>query len=42
MKTFTVWVGGIPDVEGVTFEKALQVFKDWISQGYDDVVLEVD
>ena len=42
MKTFTVWVGGIPDVEGVTLEKAMQVFKDWISQGYDDVVIEVD
>ena len=40
MKTYTVWLGGIPDVEGVTLEKALTVYAEWIDEGHDDVVIE--
>lgn len=38
---YTVWVGGIPDVENVELSKALRVLKYWISLGYDDAVIEM-
>lgn len=37
---YTVWVGGIPDIENVSFNKAKQVFNYWVSLGYDDVQME--
>jgi len=40
MTTYTVWVGGIPDVERVTYAKAVEVSDGWIADGYDDVVIE--
>jgi hypothetical protein len=42
MTTYTVWVGGIPDVERVTYAKAVEVHDEWIADGYDDVVIEKD
>jgi hypothetical protein len=37
---FIVWVGGVPDYEGDSLSKAREVFKKWVSRGYDDVILE--
>ena len=38
--TYIVWVGGSPDVEGVTKQYAEEVADEWRSKGYDDVVIE--
>ena len=38
--TYTVWVGGVPDVEGATKQHAEQIASEWIDKGYDDVVIE--
>ena len=38
---YIVWIGGSIDYEGNSSLEAKQVFKFWISQGYDDVSLEV-
>lgn len=40
--TFTVWVGGIPDVEHVSLALAQTIRDEWIEQGYDDVIIEED
>ena len=40
LATYTVWVGGIPDVEGATAEFAQDVYQEWIDKGYDDVQIE--
>ena len=39
-KRYTVWIGGIQDVEGVDYETALEVHQEWINKGYDDSVIE--
>ncbi len=39
---YTVWLGGIPDVEGVTLDQATEVAKQWLDDGYDDVIVELD
>jgi len=38
---YTVWVGGgeVTDF-GVSYEKALDIYQQYISDGYDDVVIE--
>ena len=40
MTTYTVWVGGIPDVQEVDHATAVEVSSEWIVKGYDDVVIE--
>lgn len=40
-RTFTVWVGGIDDVTTTDLDKALQVLREWLGDGYDDVSIEV-
>jgi len=40
MNKFIVWVGGIADYEGNSLNAAQDVEKEWLSQGYDDVILE--
>lgn len=40
--TYTVWVGGIEDVEGVDYETAQEVYQEWIDEGYDDIKIEKD
>ena len=42
MTTYTTWVGGIPDVEGVDYDTAVEVRDEWLAEGYDDVVIEKD
>lgn len=42
MSTYTVWVGGIPDIEGVSFSTAQKVYKEWLDQGYDDILIVKD
>lgn len=39
---YTVWVGGIPDVENVSKEEAEVVAKEWRDKGYDDVIIEAE
>jgi len=41
MKRFIVWVGGVADYEGDDLNQAKAVYKEWIAQLYDDVILEV-
>lgn len=41
-QTYTVWVGGIPDVEGVSRECALKIYREWVEKGFDDVIVEID
>ena len=36
---YIVWVGDCSDYY-VHYKDALAAYKDWLSQGYDDVVLE--
>tara|TARA_R110000787_G_scaffold201813_1_gene312571 strand:+ start:513 stop:716 length:204 start_codon:yes stop_codon:yes gene_type:complete len=36
---YIVWVGGCSDYY-VYYKDALVAYNDWLSQGYDDVVLE--
>jgi len=38
---FIVWVGGVADYEGDDLNQAKAVYKEWIAQNYDDVILEV-
>jgi len=38
---FIVWVGGVADYEGDDLNQAKAVYKEWITQNYDDVILEV-
>jgi hypothetical protein len=38
---YIVWIGGSIDYEGSSSLEANQVFKFWVNQGYDDVILEV-
>lgn len=40
--TYTVWVGGIPDVEGVDLETAQEVHDEWVADGYDQIQIEQD
>ena len=40
MITYTVWVGGVPVVEGVSAELAQEVYSEWVNEGYDDVQIE--
>lgn len=40
MNTYTVWVGGVPDVEGVDLETATEIFEEWHLRGYRDVEME--
>lgn len=39
---YTVWVGGVPDVENVSKEEAEVVAKEWRDKGYDDVIIEAE
>ena len=36
---YTVWVGGVPDVEDVDMEWAKEIADEWREQGYDDVAI---
>lgn len=38
--SFIVWVGGVPDYEGDSLATAKAVFNEWVSRGFDDVILE--
>ena len=40
MSKFIVWVGGVADYEGNDLNQANAVYKEWIAQDYDDVILE--
>ena len=40
MTTYRVWIGGLIDVEGVSYERAQEVHQEWIDDGYDDSVIE--
>jgi hypothetical protein len=40
--TYTVWVGGIADIENAPLDKAQLIYQQWIDQGYDDVVIELE
>ncbi len=40
--TYTVWIGGIPDLERATKQEAEKVYAYWVDKGYDDVVIEKD
>jgi hypothetical protein len=42
MKTYTVWIGGIPDIENVSYVLAKKIYQAWIDQGYDDVLITED
>lgn len=42
MKTYTVWIGGIPDIENVSYALAKKIYQAWIDQGYDDVLITED
>ncbi len=42
MITYTVWVGGVPDIENVNLEEARKVYHYWVKLGYDDVHLEIN
>ena len=37
---YIVWIGGVADYEGNNLKEAFSVFKEWITKGYDDVILE--
>jgi len=37
---YTVWVGGVPDIEDIDIEWAKEIADEWREQGYDDVVIE--
>ena len=39
-QTYTVWVGGVPDLENIDIEWAKEIADEWREQGYDDVVIE--
>ena len=39
---FTVWVGGIPDVEGVSLKQAHEIAEEWIRRGFDDVLIQLN
>ena len=39
--SYSVWVGGVEDVENVTIDVALECVAVWQQQGYRDVVLEL-
>jgi len=39
---YTVWVGGIADVEGVDYAEAQEVHAEWVEKGYDDVIIEAE
>ena len=36
---YLLWVGGVYDIYN-NFDDALYAYEEWLSQGYDDVVLE--
>ena len=40
MSKFIVWVGGVADYEGNDRNQAKAVYKEWIAQDYNDVILE--
>ena len=40
MSKFIVWVGGVADYEGNDLNQAKAVYQEWITQDYDDVILE--
>lgn len=40
--TYTVWVCGMPDIKAVSYEIALKVYRDWVSKGFDDVIMRLD
>ena len=37
---YTVWVGGVADLENIDIEWAKEIADEWREQGYDDVVIE--
>jgi len=37
---YTVWVGGVPDLENINIEYAEEIADEWREQGYDDVRIE--
>ena len=37
---YSVWVGGVEDVENVTIDVALEIMSEWQQKGYRDVVIE--
>jgi len=39
---YTVWVGGVPDVENVSMNEAHDIYLEWVKMGYDDVCIELD
>lgn len=42
MAKYIVWVGGIPDSESESLSKALEIYDEWVDDGYDDVVIEIE
>jgi hypothetical protein len=40
MRKFIVWVVGVADYEGNDLNQAKAVYNEWITQDYDDVILE--
>ena len=40
MIKYIVWVGGLALCETKDLVKAKRIFKLWVAQGYDDVILE--
>jgi len=42
MKTYTVWIGGIPDIEHISYALAKKIYQAWIDQGYEDVLITED
>ena len=37
--SYSVWVGGVEDVENVTIDVALEIMSEWQQKGYRDVAL---
>ncbi len=40
--TYTVWIGGIADLENASLEKATEVLNQWQAEGYTDAVIELE
>lgn len=38
--TYTVWVGGIADIENAPLDKAQLIYQELLDDGFDDVILE--
>lgn len=39
MSKYIVWVGGIADYEGNSKAMAEAIAKEWLDEGYDDVIV---